>query len=63
VRVRQAGLDLRLSEGEEIRTEISCKYTRASVEALVAGSSLGLAWWETDPGSLFALALLQPVTA
>ena len=58
VRVPGAGLELTFEPGEEIRTEISCKYTRESFEALVAGTGLGVDRWYTDPEALFALALL-----
>ena len=53
------GLDLRLSlaRGDEIRTEISCKFTRASLAAAAAGMSV--VGWHTDPEGLFALALLR----
>ncbi len=58
VRIPAAGLELACAAGDEIRTEISCKYTRASFEALLAGTGLGLDRWYTDPENLFALALL-----
>ena len=58
VRIPAARLDLAFEAGEEIRTEISCKYTRASFEKLLNGSGLALDRWYTDPESLFALALL-----
>jgi L-histidine N-alpha-methyltransferase len=58
VRIPAARLDLKLEAGEEIRTEISCKYTRASFAARLAGTGLGLEHWYTDPEHLFALALL-----
>jgi L-histidine N-alpha-methyltransferase len=63
VRLPGAGLDLLIHAGEEIRTEISCKYTRASVEALLDGTGLRLARWDTDPAQLFALGLLRPLTS
>ena len=59
VRIPAASLDLILETGEEIRTEISCKYTRSSFESLLPGSDLDLDRWYTDPEQLFALALLQ----
>jgi len=58
VRIPGACLELRFEPGEEIRTEISCKYTRASFEALLPGTGLGLDHWYADPENLFALALL-----
>lgn len=56
--VRAIGVTLDLPEGAEIRTEISCKYTRASLEELLP-DELELAEWHTDPEDLFGLALLQ----
>jgi L-histidine N-alpha-methyltransferase len=58
VRVPAAGVELALAAGAEIRTEISCKYTRASLEAMVTGTGLAVEGWWTDPEALFALALL-----
>jgi len=63
VRIPAARLDLKLEAGEEIRTEISCKYTRASFAARLTGTGLGLVHWYTDPEHLFALALLAPESA
>jgi L-histidine N-alpha-methyltransferase len=59
VRVPGADLELMLRRGEEIRTELSCKYTRDSFGARLAGTRLGLEAWYTDPEDLFALALLR----
>jgi len=58
VRVPAARLDLAFEAGEEIRTEISCKYTRESFTALLPGTGLAMDRWYTDPENLFALALL-----
>ena len=59
--VRLEALDLRISfrEGETIRTELSHKYTRTSAERLLAAGGLRLSRWETDPETLFALALAR----
>jgi L-histidine N-alpha-methyltransferase len=62
-RVPAAGLDLDLAAGDEIRTEISCKYTRASFERLLPGTGLVQDRWYTDPEEQFALALLRRATA
>jgi L-histidine N-alpha-methyltransferase len=58
--VRLGALDLTLSldAGAEIRTEVSCKFTAASLRAAAAEAGLGLARWFTDPAQRFALALL-----
>jgi L-histidine N-alpha-methyltransferase len=58
-RVPACGLDLRFGRGDEIRTELSCKYTRESFEHSLAGTGLALADWLTDSDRLFALALLR----
>jgi L-histidine N-alpha-methyltransferase len=58
VRIPATCLDLSFEPGDEIRTEISCKYTHASFEALLPGTGLGVDRWYTDPDDLFALALL-----
>jgi L-histidine N-alpha-methyltransferase len=59
VRIPGAGLELCFDSGDEIRTEISCKYTRASFAARLPGTGLALDAWYTDPDHLFALALLR----
>jgi len=59
VRVPGAATALSLPASGEIRTEISCKYTRAALEAALSGTGLMLDEWRTDPESLFALALLR----
>jgi L-histidine Nalpha-methyltransferase len=56
--VRAIGVTLELQEGDEIRTEISCKYTRASLEALLP-RTLATSGWHQDPEALFALAVLE----
>jgi L-histidine N-alpha-methyltransferase len=59
VHVPGAGLELSLRRGQEIRTELSCKYTRATFDARLAHTGLQLESWLTDAESLFALALLR----
>lgn len=59
VRLPGADVELDLAAGEEIRTELSCKYTRESFQRRVAGSGLRLERWFTDAESLFASALLR----
>jgi L-histidine N-alpha-methyltransferase len=58
-RVPGAGVRLALDRGEEIRTELSCKYTRESLSTRLAGSGLVLERWITDDEGLFASALLR----
>jgi L-histidine N-alpha-methyltransferase len=59
VHVAAAGLDLHFRAGDEIRTEISCKYTRESLLKRLPAEALRLEEWFTDPEDLFALALLR----
>jgi L-histidine N-alpha-methyltransferase len=59
VRVRAAGVCLSLGAGDEIRTELSCKYTRESLSSRLTGTGLDLESWLTDPEGLFASALLR----
>jgi L-histidine N-alpha-methyltransferase len=56
-----AGVEIALAAGEEIRTELSCKYTRESLSSRLPGTGLLLDRWTTDPESLFASALLRRV--
>jgi L-histidine N-alpha-methyltransferase len=53
-------LDVSFQRGEEIRTEISTKFTRPRLESDFAAAGLELAEWLTDPDDLFALSLARP---
>jgi L-histidine Nalpha-methyltransferase len=57
--VKIVGLDLRVefAAGEELRTEISAKFTRSRVEADFEAAGLALERWYTDPEELFAVSL------
>jgi L-histidine N-alpha-methyltransferase len=61
-RVRVGALDLEVpfEAGEEMRTEISCKFTRASVAEMYASAGLALLEWHTDPEARFAVSLAAP---
>ena len=61
-RVRLEALDLTIdfAAREELRTEISAKFTRARVEADLAAAGLEVARWLTDPDDLFAVTLARP---
>ncbi|MEJ2581243.1 MAG: L-histidine N(alpha)-methyltransferase [Acidobacteriota bacterium] len=52
--------ELHLETGDEIRTEISRKFTRESFSRELAGTGLELSAWFTDPKALFASALVEP---
>jgi L-histidine Nalpha-methyltransferase len=56
-----AGLGLRVdfAAGEELRTEISAKFTRARVQADLQAAGLALEGWYSDPDCLFAVSLAR----
>jgi len=49
--------EVRVDAGESIRTEISCKHDRASVEAMLTAAGMRLTEWETDAAALYAILL------
>jgi L-histidine N-alpha-methyltransferase len=55
-------LDMRshFARNEEMRTEISTKFTRERLEASYADAGLELVQWWTDPDELYALSLAKP---
>jgi L-histidine Nalpha-methyltransferase len=57
VRIPRSGIRRLFRPGDEIRTEISCKYTRESWLRLLQRTDLALDAWFTDPEGLFAVAL------
>jgi L-histidine Nalpha-methyltransferase len=57
VEVRKLGITVHFANREELRTEISAKFTRDRLEADLAAAGLGLREFLTDPGDLFALSL------
>jgi L-histidine Nalpha-methyltransferase len=60
--VRDLGLSVRFEEGEEMRTEISAKFTHERVEEDLAAAGLEIVSWLTDPEQLFAITLSRPVS-
>jgi len=56
VRLEALGLTVNLERGEEIRTEISAKFTRERIAGDFAAAGLALGGWYTDPDELFAVA-------
>jgi len=59
VTVSGVGLTVRFEQGEELRTEISAKFTRQRVERDLAAAGLELAGWYPDPDEFFALSLAR----
>jgi L-histidine Nalpha-methyltransferase len=61
VHVRRLDLAVHFEAGEEMRTEISAKFTRERLEGDLAAAGLALTNWLTDPDGLFALSLSRAV--
>ena len=57
VLVGDLGLRVEFAAGEELRTEISAKFTRERVADDFEAAGLRLEAWYTDPDELFALSL------
>ena len=57
VRIEGADLEVTFRDGDEIRTEISAKFTEEAVKAELAGAGLHLDNFFTDGGGLFGLAV------
>jgi L-histidine N-alpha-methyltransferase len=60
VRIGALDLDVRFARGEEVRTEISAKFRRVTVERELAAARLRLTHWWTDPAADFAVSLSVP---
>lgn len=58
--VRGLDLSVRFEQGEEMRTEISAKFTRERVESDLSAAGMEIVSWLTDPAELFALTLSRP---
>jgi L-histidine Nalpha-methyltransferase len=52
--------EFRVAGGEPIRTEISCKHDRASIDAMLGGAEMRVERWETDAAGLYAIVLALP---
>jgi L-histidine Nalpha-methyltransferase len=59
-RIDALALDVDFERGEDIRTEISCKFTHPRLSREYAAAGLELLDWHTDPEGLFALSLTGP---
>jgi L-histidine N-alpha-methyltransferase len=60
VRVEGADMTVTFRDGEEMRTEISAKFTREAVEDELAAAGLHLDGFLTDKRTLFGVALASP---
>jgi L-histidine N-alpha-methyltransferase len=60
--VRALDLPVSFRAGEEVRTEISAKFTPERLSGDLSAAGLQLVRWLTDPEELFALSLSKPST-
>ncbi len=60
VRLDDLDLEISFAAGEEMRTEISTKFTRERLESVYAGAGLELRGWFTDAAGDYALSLARP---
>ncbi len=61
-RVDALGMEIDFAQGEEIRTEISCKFTRDGLAREYQSAGLELERWYTDDEALFAISLTGPAS-
>jgi L-histidine N-alpha-methyltransferase len=59
VRVRALELEVPFAKGEEMRTEVSAKFTRTRVDEELRAAGLELVEWWTDRHGDFALSLAR----
>jgi L-histidine N-alpha-methyltransferase len=52
-------LQLTLPRGAELRTEVSCKFSRESLEQSAQQAGLRIEHFVTDPQALFGIALIR----
>ncbi|MDP9136211.1 MAG: L-histidine N(alpha)-methyltransferase [Actinomycetota bacterium] len=57
VRIEGAALEVTFEDGEELRTEISAKFTREAVDGELSAAGMRLDAFHTDDGGLFGLAV------
>ena len=59
--LRELDMRTHFARNEEMRTEISTKFTRERLETSYADAGLELVEWWTDPDELYALSLARPI--
>jgi L-histidine N-alpha-methyltransferase len=62
VTIRALDMPVQFESGEEMRTEISAKFTAQRLESDLSAAELELVRWFTDPEELFALTLSRTTT-
>lgn len=60
VEIPDLGLTLDLSAGEDLRTELSCKFRRDTLTAELKEGGFTVRHWWTDPAARFALVMAVP---
>jgi L-histidine Nalpha-methyltransferase len=60
VRLEDLDLSIEFAAGEEMRTEISAKFTRPRLETVYAEAGLEMCGWFTDVAGDYALSLARP---
>ncbi len=58
--LRELDLEVRFEPGEELRTEISCKFRREGLEGELRAAGMRPERWSTDAAERFALVLARP---
>ncbi|ANM31331.1 hypothetical protein ABI59_19750 [Acidobacteria bacterium Mor1] len=58
-RLEDLEMNVAVQAGEMIHTEVSCKYRKESVQAMLGEAGLELEHWYTDPKNYFALSLAR----
>lgn len=61
IRLEELDLAVEFAAGEEMRTEISAKFTRERLEAVYAEAGMAMSGWFTDPAGDYALSLARPL--
>jgi len=61
VQVPKLGIDVELTEGERLRTQVSAKFRRERFESELADAGLAVVSWWTDANRDFAVALAAPI--
>ena len=61
VTIGALGLVVELAAGEEIHTEVSCKFTREGIAAELAAVGLQVCSWYTDRAERFGLLVARPI--
>ena len=61
IRLEELDMTVEFAAGEEMRTEISSKFTRARLDDVYAGAGLEMSGWFVDPAGDYALSLARPL--